>query len=126
MARSFEFKHQGRMPGLNEYVKQNRGKSGTFFGNKTKKFLTEDVMKTLAKYEFEKFTGEVVVEFHWVEINRKRDPDNFIFAKKFILDGMVKSGVIPNDGMKNIAGFTDTWEVRSDTNGGVIVTVREY
>src|SRR5688572_27215658 len=100
--KSFTFKYQGRMPALNDYIKANRGKGGKFFGNQTKKFLTNDMAEQIKKQSPIKFTGLVVVEFHWVEINKMRDPDNFVFAKKFVLDGLVLAGVLPNDGWNNI------------------------
>jgi Holliday junction resolvase RusA-like endonuclease len=114
------------MQALNDYIKENRGARGKFMGNKYKKFQTEDVAKQILKQNPPHFTKPVIVEFHWVEINKKRDPDNFVFAKKFVLDGMVKAGVISNDSWNNIAGFgKETWEARPETNGGVIVTVTE-
>lgn len=122
----FKFKIQGRMQALNDYTKANRGKKGIFLGNKYKQFQTQEVAEQILKQNPPHFTKPVIVEFHWIEINKKRDPDNFIFAKKFILDGMVKAGVIPKDGWNNIAGFGgETWEAQPDTNGGVIVTVTE-
>lgn len=45
--------------------------------------------------------------FRWYCKNQKKDPDNISFAKKFILDGMVKAGVLENDGWKQVAGFQD-------------------
>lgn len=127
MKTSFTFQVDGRMPGLNDYIKANRGSRGKFFGNGMKKFLTDEVEKLLTSIgdEMPRFTKPVVVVFEWKEMNMKRDPDNVAFAKKFILDGMVKAGMIENDGWKQIAGFADTWEVRPDTDGGVIVTVTE-
>lgn len=122
---TYTFKVQGRMQALNDYTKANRGAKGKFYGNKMKQFQTNDVFEQIQKLgDFPKFTKPVTIEFHWVEINAKRDPDNFIFAKKFVLDGMVKAGMLSNDGMKNIAGFVDSWEVQPETNGGVIVTIR--
>lgn len=124
---SHTFKVRGRMQGLNDYIKDNRGNKGKFLGNQMKKFQTEEVMREVTAMgdTMPRFTKPVFITFHWIEINNKRDPDNFIFAKKFVLDGMVKIGMLPNDGMKNIVGFKDTWEVRPETNGGVYVTVTE-
>jgi hypothetical protein len=122
----YTFKIQGRMQALNDYTKANRGKKGIFMGNKYKKFQTEDVANQILKQNPPHLTRPVIVEFHWIEINKKRDPDNFVFAKKFILDGMVKAGLIPKDGWNNISGFgQESWEARPDTNGGVIVKVTE-
>lgn len=122
----YKFKIQGRMQALNDYIKDNRGAKGKFMGNKYKQFQTHDVANQIDEQgDFPTFNGLVQIEFHWIEINKKRDPDNFIFAKKFILDGMVKVGMIPNDGWKNIASFVDTWECQPDTNGGCIVTIKD-
>jgi len=117
------FKYNGRMSGLNEYTNANRGSKGKFFGNQTKKFWTNEIAELL--HDAPKFKNPVTIKFHWVEPNAKRDPDNFIFAKKFILDGMVKAGVIENDGHKNIIAFTDTWEVDKDSEGSVLVNISE-
>lgn len=41
----------------------------------------------------------------WHEPDRRRDKDNIRSAMKFLLDGIVKSGKLPNDGNGVIAGF---------------------
>ena len=38
------------------------------------------------------YKNPIKIHFHWVEENKKRDLDNVCFAKKFILDSMVKAG----------------------------------
>lgn len=47
--------------------------------------------------------------FTWYCPNKRKDPDNISFAKKFILDGLQVAGVIENDGWKQIAGFSDAF-----------------
>ena len=54
------------------------------------------------------------MKFCWYEKNRKRDPDNICFAKKFILDAMVKNHVLPNDSQKYIKGFRDLFYIDKD------------
>lgn len=63
------------------------------------------------------------LSFHWVEPNRKRDPSNVIAGgQKVILDSLVNTGILPNDGWKQIRGLTDTWEC--DTiNPRILVTL---
>ena len=34
-----------------------------------------------------------------------------MFAKKFIQDGMVQSGLLKNDGWNEIAGYVETFEI---------------
>lgn len=43
--------------------------------------------------------------------DKRTDPDNLVVAKKFILDGLVKSKVLKNDGWKQVAGFKETWDI---------------
>ena len=44
------------------------------------------------------------------EENKKRDLDNICFAKKFILDALVKANVLKNDTHNYVVGFTDTFQ----------------
>ena len=47
------------------------------------------------------------VSILWDCPNRKKDPDNIAFAKKFILDGLREALVLENDGWNNIVSFED-------------------
>ena len=58
--------------------------------------------------------NHVQVDFDWYCSNKKKDKDNIAFGKKFILDGLVKAGVIPNDGWNNIESFTDSFNIDKD------------
>lgn len=55
--------------------------------------------------------GRVRIEFTWYEPNKRRDPDNVVFAKKFILDGLVRAGILENDGWRIVTEFSDKWIV---------------
>ncbi len=67
----------------------------------------------------------VIIEFFWRCKNAKKDPDNIAFAKKFILDGMVKGMILQNDTWEFIRGFVDHFEVvKNDKDIGVIVVVK--
>ena len=58
---------------------------------------------------------DLIFNFEWYAINKKIDPDNISFGKKFILDGMVMAGFIQNDGWKNVRGFSDSFYVDKKT-----------
>ena len=107
-----------RMPGLNDYVDACRSNkyAGAVMAKKWKMMVSSIVG---AKKQYDR----VYVDFLWVEQNKKRDPDNIVFAKKFILDGLVDAGLIKKDGWAQISGFSDRWMVDKD-NPGVRVTVR--
>ncbi len=65
---------------------------------------------------------EAYIEFQWNERGKKRDPDNIACGKKFILDALVKSGILKGDGWKQIQGFHDTFMVNKRQEGvGVII-----
>ena len=92
-----------KMPGLNDYVRECRG--NRYLAARTKKNLEYFLCVHIKQLPV--FEGPVLLEFEWIEKDRKRDPDNVAFAKKFILDALVKAGKIPNDTAHYIAGFRD-------------------
>lgn len=47
------------------------------------------------------------MRFEWHEKTKKRDADNIAFAKKFILDALVKMRVLEDDSRKYVKGFYD-------------------
>ena len=100
----------GRLPNLNDYTKANR--TSPIVGNKMKQdqedYITGFILEQLHGVRFE---GKVFLHFRWIEANRNRDLDNICFAKKFILDALVKNGVIKTDGWRGVYGFTDEFDV---------------
>lgn len=49
----------------------------------------------------------VYMTFQWVEENRRRDIDNVVSAKKYILDAMQKLKLLPNDSPKYVREIFD-------------------
>lgn len=47
----------------------------------------------------------------WYCKDKRKDKDNIASGIKFILDGLVEAGVIPNDGWKEIGEVTHRFEV---------------
>lgn len=95
-----------KLPGLNDYIRACR--ANRFEGAKMK----QDAETMISYYirDLPKLSGPVSIRFHWTEGNRRRDLDNVAFAKKFILDALVKTGKLPNDNRKFVRGFRDTFE----------------
>lgn len=56
----------------------------------------------------------LLLKFTWYMKDRRRDPDNVAFSKKFILDSMVTAGLLENDGQRQIYGFEDRFQVDKD------------
>jgi Holliday junction resolvase RusA-like endonuclease len=53
----------------------------------------------------------VVLVITWYEPDRRRDPDNIMAGQKFILDGLVAAGTIPNDSQKYVRGIVHRFKV---------------
>jgi Holliday junction resolvase RusA-like endonuclease len=96
-----------RLPGLNDYTKANR--TNKYAGAKMK----SDTEKYISLYipNWATYKEKVIVEFRWFEKDERRDPDNIVFAKKFILDALVAKGVLRGDSMKYVIGFVDAVNV---------------
>ena len=95
----------GKLPGLNEYTRTNRGNK--YLANKMK----QDIQKNICKYiafgvsmrDLEKVDRYPIgLKIKWYEPNNRRDIDNITFGTKFILDSMVCMGIIENDSRKYV------------------------
>lgn len=93
-----------RLPSLNEYTAACR--SNKYAGAKYKKQIEDSIMWVLNLIPT-KITSPVVIIFTWYEQHQRRDKDNVCFAKKFILDALQKSDILPNDNNQFIEGFYD-------------------
>ncbi len=108
-----------RLPSLNQYI--NECRKNKFAGAKMKKDVESDIgwyINQLPKYQ-----NPIKIHFHWVEENKRRDLDNVCFAKKFILDSMVKAGKLKDDNRNYVKGFTDTFEYGKSSK--VILEIEE-
>lgn len=102
---------------LNKYVNSQR--ANRYGGNKDKRQQTnlcsmyiKRAMKNGLVISDEELP--LTISFKWVQPNKRKDPDNIAFSRKFILDGMVESGLLKNDGWNEIKEFHDTFEVDKD------------
>ena len=108
-----------RLPSLNEYIRECR--ANRYAGAKMKKKIENDIMMFLNKVPH--YETPVTIHFHWIEENKRRDYDNICFAKKYILDAMVKAGKFKDDSRKYVKGFMDTFEYGKESK--VIVKIFE-
>lgn len=70
------------------------------------------VLAHVREQRVESFPGGAHIAFTIVEPARNRDPDNICSGTaKFVLDGLVKCGVIPNDGWSGVHSLRFDWEV---------------
>lgn len=93
--RKINFTIEGRLPGLNEIIKEaltNRYGYGDF-----KRQATATCKTYMDLCKVPKFKGPISIHIKWFEPNRKRDLDNIFSGQKFLIDSLVVSGRIPND-----------------------------
>lgn len=127
----YELILDGIMPDLNDYLKGERiaiRKNGKFTtkGNVLKQEYQRKVVakirRQLMGIHIEK---PVEIKYTYFEPNKKRDLDNIsAFAHKVIQDGLVKGGLLANDGWKNIIGFSDDFYVDKE-NPRIEILIRE-
>lgn len=98
-----------RLPGLNDIILDAR--TNKFKSAMQKRKYTDFIINIINFQNIKSFDKKVFISFTWYEKNMKRDPDNIVVGKKYILDALVRSGIIKNDGWENISGFQDKWKV---------------
>lgn len=104
---------------FNGYVdmcRRNRYQSAKY-----KKDIEDEIGTYIA--DLPRFSNPVKIHFHWIEANKRRDLDNICFAKKFILDALVKFGKLRDDNRKCVTAFTDTFGYGDQTK--VLLEIEE-
>jgi Holliday junction resolvase RusA-like endonuclease len=108
-----------RFTSLNQYISAER--RNRYIAAKIKKEETNIAYTQLLGKP--PITTPCKLKFTWYIKNKRTDADNICFARKFILDGMIKAELIPDDNMKHIIGFTDEFII--DVNERVEIEVYE-
>lgn len=108
-----------KFPSFNEYV--NACRQNRYAGANMKAKAEGDISYYINLLPI--FKKTVKIHFHWIEGNKKRDYDNICFAKKFILDAMVKCGKLKDDNRKFVGGFQDSFSYGKETK--VILEIEE-
>lgn len=109
-----------RLPSLNDYINEiNKNRYG---GNNHKQSVEDDILWCLKRVK-SKINNPVRLKFIWYEQTYKRDKDNVAFAKKYILDALQKSRLLPNDNNQYIDGFQDDFVYKQGNK--VVVEIME-
>jgi Holliday junction resolvase RusA-like endonuclease len=105
-----------RLPSLNEWV-----------GSKTRwhysqvKRESEKVIRAAIRTANLQPMPFAYVELTWTEPTKKRDLDNISAAVKFVLDSLVQTKVLPDDGWNEIMGLTHRFVHLPKSTGSVQV-----
>lgn len=113
---------KGKLDGLNQYTLACRGNkfAGASVKKRNEKLITSAILEQIPTT---KLKGKVELHFRWYEKDKRRDLDNICFAKKFILDALVKNEVIKTDNWQGVKGFTDKFFIDKD-NPRIEVDIR--
>lgn len=100
------------MPGMNEIIaaaKSGHGRGVAY--SRMKKEWHEIISDSIIRAGIPFIQSPVWLHFIHLEINKRRDPDNIVAAKKFVMDALVKTGVLQNDNWACVSGFRDSWMI---------------
>ncbi len=103
----------GQLTTLNSYInaeRRNRYIAGSIKKKETKR-CADSALKYLEDNPNVKIEFPANIHIKWYRENKRSDPDNIAFAKKFILDGFMKAGLLDNDNWENIRSFEDYFYV---------------
>lgn len=93
-----------QLPSLNTYTSAQRANKyqGAKFKGEVEEAIGWAIKQGLAKGTLSPVTEpcEIFIEFY--EATKRRDVDNIQSAQKFILDAMVKCGILKDDGRKYV------------------------
>ena len=115
-----------QLPSLNEYVNKCRTHSikGAQFKEEVEQQIWLYILRALSTKTLKRVNNyPVEINIEWHEKDYKRDVDNIKSAAKFILDTMVKTKIIKDDGRKYVSQVYDL--VVDDTKTKVVVEILE-
>lgn len=113
----------GAMKSLNEYI--NAERSNRYAGAGIKKQQTAWIqLQCIGIVPVVHYPVRVL--FHWHTKDTRKDPDNIDAARKFVLDGLVKAGVLVNDSWRYINGGFDARFFIDAKNPRLELTILEY
>lgn len=110
---------EGKLPSLNEVIRENR--SNRYAGAKLKKEIDTLIGWTIKKAKLTPVTNPCVIEVDWHEATKRRDVDNIHSSVKFILDALVKNGILKNDSRRYVKQIYH--KVIDDTANYVVVRI---
>ena len=116
------FTVEQRLTSYNEHEKKRR--ANRYRANADKVKMENIIGWRIRKARLNPVSSPQWVIFEWHEKTKRRDKDNVASAKKFVLDALQKTNILPKDSNRYIAGFTDRFIY--DRTDKVTVTLVDY
>lgn len=107
---TYKFTIPGELPTLNEIIaasKKGRGGYQPYAEMKRENDLQVALSARSVKRSFEKIDLKIT----WYCKNKRKDKDNIMAGTKFILDGIVQAGLIPNDGWGQVGTISHEFKI---------------
>lgn len=98
------FTVKGQLPSLNDVTRANR--THWAVGAKQKAEAESRIGWYIREAKLKPVSGPCHVQIAWHEPNRRRDIDNVTSAVKFVLDALVKQGILPDDSQAYVSTIT--------------------
>ena len=110
----------GTMPSLNKYTDACRShpKSGARMKSEAEALIAWQLGSK------KPFPTPCRVCIAWYEPNRRRDVDNIRFGVKFVLDALVKAGILPGDSQRYVKEIRDSFDCDA-RDPRIVVTLEE-
>ena len=83
-----------KLPSLNEVIRENR--ANRYAGAKLKKDIESIIGWAIKAAKLKPIINPCVIDIEWHEATKRRDVDNIHSSVKFILDALVKNGILIN------------------------------
>jgi Holliday junction resolvase RusA-like endonuclease len=116
-----KFTIPGRLAGLNDLIGATN--NNRYGGNTLKREETERCAMWAIASKMAPISRAVGLRIVWIEPNRRRDIDNVAAGVKFILDGLVSAGKLPNDGRKWVKSISHEFPEPDKKNPRIEVEV---
>lgn len=116
---------KAKLPSLNDVIAKNR--ANRYLGNQFKKDIEQVIgwaikqaltMKTLKPVQ-----KPCVIYIDWHEATKKRDVDNIQSSQKFVLDAMVRNGILIDDSRQYVKQVNH--KIIDDSVDFVVVKIEE-
>lgn len=116
-----EFIINEKLPSLNQVISSNR--ANRYAGAKLKKDIETLIGWSIKKAALKPITNPCVINIEWHEATKRRDVDNIHSSVKFILDALVKNGILINDSRKHVKQIYH--QIVDDNENYVVVKIFE-
>lgn len=99
-----------KLPSLNEVIQKNRANkyAGAQFKADIEEAIGWDIKQALTTGALKPVTKPCMIEMLFYESTKRRDVDNIQSSQKFILDAMVKNGILKDDSRRYVKQIKHT------------------